>query len=52
MNIYKGKLTYSLAGIAVVVGIGGWIGGWIEAERALEIVWMGLAAFGIRRALP
>lgn len=47
----KGKLTYTLAIIAILWGIIGWIFGWLEPERALEIIWVGLAVFGVRRSI-
>jgi len=51
MNFFKGYLTYTLALIAILWGIIGWIFEWIAPEIALNTIWIGLAAFGIRRAL-
>ena len=52
MNLFKGKLTYILAGCAIVYGLVGWGMQWIEMEQALQIVWGGLTALGLRRAIP
>ena len=51
LNFGKGKLTYSLAGLAIVWGVIGWIFGWLENQEALGIIWTALAVFGIRRAI-
>lgn len=51
MNLLRGKLTYLLAGFAVLWSITGWLFGWIEGDKAMEILWIGLTAFGIRRAI-
>lgn len=47
----KGKLTYILAALAVVYGAIGFFMGWIDASTAINIVWAGLATFGVRRAI-
>ena len=52
MNLLKGKLTYTLAAVAVVWGIVGLVFNWLETSTAVETIWVGLAAFGVRRALP
>lgn len=51
MNLLKGKLTYILAATAVVWGVIGYLSGWIEGVQAMEVIWLGLTAFGIRRAI-
>ena len=51
LNLFKGKLTYGLSALAVVWGLVGWQMGWIDQSRALEVIWIGLTAFGIRRAI-
>ena len=51
LNIGKGKLSYTLALIAIVWGIVGLMFGWVEVEIAIGIIYAGLAVFGIRRAL-
>lgn len=48
----KGHATYILAFLAIVYGIYGSISGSLDQSQALEVIWIGLAAFGIRRALP
>ena len=50
--MFKGKLTYTLAALAVFYGFVGIFMGWLETSEGLRIVWIGLAAFGIRRAMP
>ena len=50
-NIGKGKATYSLAAIAVVWGLVGASFGYISWEEAQKIIWAGLVAFGLRRAV-
>ena len=51
LNLFKGKLTYALAASAIVYGLVGLVAGWVDSAQALEIVWIGLAAFGLRRAV-
>lgn len=52
MSILKGKLTYLLSGIAVLFGLASLATGqFVEQDKAIEIVWTGLAVFGIRRAI-
>ena len=47
----KGYLTYALAFLAIVWGVVGGLFGWVEWATALPVIWTGLAAFGIRRAI-
>lgn len=47
----KGYLTYGLAVLAVIWGVAGYSLGWADNETALGAVWIGLAAFGLRRAI-
>lgn len=49
--ILKGKLTYILASLAIAWGITGYITGWTDQATALNAVWFGLTAFGLRRAM-
>lgn len=51
MNFLKGKLTYILAGVAILWGVIGWIAKWIDNETALSVIWIGLTTFGVRRAI-
>ena len=51
MNVLKGKLTYILALGAVAWGMVGLAMGWADQETALNAVWIGLATFGLRRAI-
>ena len=51
MDILKGKLTYLMAASAIVWGVLGFLMGWIEGEQAMGVIWIGLTAFGIRRAI-
>ena len=51
MNIAKGYLTYTLAGLAVLGGLAGWYMGTIDQNTALGMIWGGLSVFGIRRAI-
>lgn len=48
-QVFKGKLTYTLASIAVAWGVIGLIFGWADTQTAMQAIWAGLAAFGIRR---
>jgi len=50
--MFKGKLTYSLAVLAVLYGLVGMVTGLLDTPEGLRIIWIGLAAFGIRRAIP
>ena len=52
MNLLKGKLSYILASLAIVGAFAGYFLGWIEQAQAVEILWAGLALFGVRRAIP
>lgn len=47
----KGKLTYILAGVAILWGAVGYLFNWTDGHTAIEIVWTGLTAFGLRRAV-
>ena len=51
MKLFRGKLTYTLAALAIVYGALGFFLGWLEQEAALNVIWIGLAAFGLRRAV-
>lgn len=50
-NSYKGKLTYTMALVAIVWGVTGYLAGWIDAGTASKVIWGGLTIFGIRRAI-
>lgn len=50
-HVYEGKLTYTMAALAILWGVVGLSMGWLEEENALQTIWMGLAVFGIRRAI-
>lgn len=52
MKFLKGKLTYILAVLSIAYGIFGFLMGYMDGEQAMMVIWTGLAAFGIRRALP
>lgn len=47
----KGRLTYALAVIAILWGVVGYVFGWADGTQSLNAIWVGLAAFGIRRAV-
>ena len=47
----KGKMTYVLSSLAIAYGIIGFVRNDFDQSHALEIIWGGLAAFGIRRAI-
>lgn len=49
--MYKGKLSYTLAGIAVIWGVYGFFAGLIDGQTASQAIFAGLAVFGIRRAV-
>jgi len=50
MGILKGKLSYSLAGLAIAGAAAGWFLGIVDDKSAVEMIWAGLALFGLRRA--
>lgn len=52
MNIAKGYLSYTLATLAILGAVAGYILGITDTEQAIAIVWAGLALIGIRRAIP
>lgn len=51
MLILKGKLTYILASVAILWGVTGFLTGWSDGETSMNAIWIGLTAFGIRRAM-
>lgn len=51
MNLLKGKLTYLLAGLAVITGLLGLVFQTMDMETATAVIWSGLVVFGIRRAI-
>mgnify|MGYP001574829660 CR=1 FL=1 len=51
MNFLKGKLTYLLAVSAVSWGVTGYLMGWTDVDTAMKVIWVGLDAFGLRRAV-
>jgi len=50
-NFYKGKLTYTIAGLTIAWAIVGLILGYIEKSTAMELILASLVVFGIRRAI-
>lgn len=51
MNILNGKLSYILAAVAILGGGAGFLLGIIDGEQATQMIYGGLALFGIRRAI-
>tara|TARA_Y100000034_G_C6680275_1_gene299019 strand:- start:409 stop:570 length:162 start_codon:yes stop_codon:yes gene_type:complete len=51
LNVFRGKLTYTVAAIAILWGVLGFLAGWTDGETAMNAIWIGLATFGIRRAV-
>lgn len=51
MNLFKGKLTYAMAVVAIVWGVVGYLANWIDSDTAIKVLWGGLTVFGIRRAV-
>jgi len=51
MNLGKGYLTYTLAIGAVVWAVAGFAFGWVDQATAVNVAWVGLSAFGLRRAI-
>lgn len=48
----QGKLSYTLATIAVLFGVMSLVSGlFVTNSQALEIIWAGLSVFGLRRAI-
>ena len=50
-NIFKGKLSYTLALLAIVGAGAGWYLGIVDKQTAIEMIWAGLGLYGIRRAI-
>lgn len=50
-NFLKGKLTYTVAWLAILFAIFGWTQGYLEQTQALEIINANLVVVGIRRAI-
>ena len=57
MKVFKGYLTYSLAGIAIIFAILSLVSGFfgfaefVDQPTAVGILWAGFAVFGVRRAI-
>ena len=51
MTFLNGKLTYICGFAAVAWGLLGGLMGWISWTEAMPIVWSGLTALGLRRAI-
>lgn len=51
INLGKGYLSYTLAGLSIIGAIAGFLTGSLDAEHAIGMIWAGLALFGIRRAV-
>ena len=51
LNTGKGYLSYSLAFLAIIVGVAGYFVGILDSDTAIGVVWAGLAVFGLRRAI-
>ena len=47
----KGKVSCSLAVLAILGAVVGYLNGSVDAQNALGMIWAGLAVFGIRRAI-
>ncbi len=50
-TIGQGYLSYTLAGLAVLGAIAGFLLNLLTAEQAIGTVWAGLALLGVRRAI-
>ena len=51
-KIFKGKLSYTLSFFAILWAVAGYLFFGLDGKIALEILWAGLAVFGLRRAIP
>ena len=51
MDFLKGYLSYILALVAIAGAFAGLALGFIEQDTAIQMVWGGLAVFGLRRAI-
>ena len=51
LNLGKGKLTYLMAGLAVVYSAVALVVGFGDQDTNITILWSGLALFGVRRAI-
>lgn len=47
----NGMLTYTLSALAILGGVAGYLLNILDGGTALTMIWTGLAAFGIRRAI-
>ena len=51
LNFGKGKLTYTMAGLAIVyASLALWLQ-WGDQDTNIGILWLGLTTFGFRRAI-
>ena len=51
MNILKGKLTYIMAAVSILYGVLGFFTEQVGQVAAVNAIWLGLAVFGVRRAI-
>lgn len=51
MNIFKGKLTYTLSAAIVLAGVYGLYSTGVSSADAWMLIWLGGAVFGLRRAM-
>ena len=51
LDAFKGKLTYTMAGLAIVAGVVGYSTGHLDRVEALQFVWAGFTVFGVRRSI-
>ncbi len=47
----NGYLSYTLAALAALGGVAGYLLGIIDMNTALTMIWAGASVFGIRRAI-
>ena len=51
LNLGRGKLTYTLAVVGLAWAVLGFLNGNLDQNTAFEVIWLSLAAFGLRRAV-
>lgn len=51
MNFLSGYKTYILAFLAVLYAVSGYFTGHLDAQAAMDAVWVGLTAFSMRAAV-
>jgi type IV secretory pathway VirB2 component (pilin) len=51
LTAFKGRLTYTMAAVAIAAGVAGYFTGHLDKVESLQFVWAGFTVFGVRRSI-